>query len=59
MENVCVITGASSFEMHKIVHFLNERGVSLINLQDASGKRAEKEEDIVLRYTSDDETNIV
>lgn len=59
MENICVITGASNFEMHKIVHFLNKRGVSLINLQDASGKRAEKEEDIVLRYTSDDETNIV
>lgn len=59
MENICVITGASNFEMHKIVHFLNKKGVSLINLQDASGKRAEKEEDIVLRYTSDDETNIV
>lgn len=38
MENICVITGASNFEMHKIVHFLNKRGVSLINLQDASGK---------------------
>lgn len=59
MENICVITGASCFGMHKVVQFLDERGVSLINLQDASGKRAEKEEDIVLRYTSDDETNIV
>lgn len=59
MENICVITGASSFEMHKIVHFLNERGVSLINLQGASGKRTEKEEDVVLRYTADDETNVV
>lgn len=59
MENICVITGASSFEMHKIVHFLDERGVSLINLQGASGKRTEKEEDVVLRYTADDETNIV
>lgn len=59
MENICVITGASSFEMHKIVHFLDERGVSLINLQGASGKRTEKEEDIVLRYTAEDETNVV
>lgn len=59
MENICVITGASSFEMHKIVHFLDERGVSLINLQGASGKRTEKEEDVVLRYTADDETKIV
>lgn len=59
MENICVITGASSFEMHKIVHFLDERGVSLINLQGASGKRTEKEEDIVLRYTADDETNVI
>lgn len=59
MENICVITGASCFGMHKVVQFLDERGVSLINLQGASGKRTEKEEDIVLRYTSDDETNIV
>lgn len=59
MENICVITGASNFEMHKIVHFLDERGVSLINLQGASGKRTEKEEDVVLRYTADDETNII
>lgn len=59
MENICVITGASSFEMHKIVHFLDKRGVSLINLQGASGKRTEKEEDVVLRYTAEDETNIV
>lgn len=59
MENICVITGASCFGMHKIVQFLNERGVSLINLQGASGKRTEKEEDIVLRYTAEDETNIV
>lgn len=59
MENICVITRASSFEMHKIVHFLDERGVSLINLQGASGKRTEKEEDVVLRYTADDETKIV
>lgn len=59
MENVCVITGAPCFGMHKVVHFLDERGVSLINLQGASGKRTEKEEDIVLRYTAEDETNIV
>lgn len=59
MKNICVITGASSFEMHKIVHFLDERGVSLINLQGASGKRTEKEEDIVLRYTAEDEINVV
>lgn len=59
MRNICVITGAPCFGMHKVVQFLDERGVSLINLQGASGKRAEKEEDIVLRYTSDDETNIV
>ena len=44
MENICVITGASNFEMHKIVHFLDERGVSLINLRCASGKRTEKED---------------
>lgn len=59
MENVCVITGAPCFGMHKVVQFLDERGVSLINLQSASGKRTEKEEDIVLRYTAEDETNIV
>lgn len=59
MENICVITGASCFGMHKVVQFLDERGVSLINLQGASGKRTEKEEDIVLRYTAEDETNIV
>ena len=59
MENKCVITGASCFGMHKVVQFLDERGVSLINLQGASGKRTEKEEDIVLRYTAEDETNIV
>lgn len=59
METVCVITGAPCFGMHKVVHFLDERGVSLINLQGASGKRTEKEEDIVLRYTAEDETNIV
>ena len=59
MENICVITGASSFGMHKIVHFLDERGISLINLQGASGKRTEKEEDVVLRYTAEDETNII
>lgn len=59
MENICVITGASSFEMHKIVHFLDEKGVSLINLQGASGKRTEKEEDVVLRYTAEDETNVI
>lgn len=59
MESVCVITGAPCFGMHKVVHFLDERGVSLINLQGASGKRTEKEEDIVLRYTAEDETNIV
>lgn len=44
MENICVITGASCFGMHKVVQFLDERGVSLINLQGASGKRTEKEE---------------
>ena len=49
MENICVITGASCFGMHKVVQFLDERGVSLINLQGASGKRTEKEEDIVLK----------
>ena len=59
MENICVITGASCFGMHKVVQFLDERGVSLINLQGASGKRTEKEEDIVLRYTAEDETNNV
>lgn len=59
MENICVITGASCFGMHKVVQFLDERDVSLINLQGASGKRTEKEEDIVLRYTAEDETNIV
>lgn len=59
MENICVITGASCFGMHKVVQFLDERGVSLINLQGASGKRTEKEEDVVLRYTADDETKIV
>lgn len=59
MENVCVITGAPCFGMHKVVQFLDKRGVSLINLQSASGKRTEKEEDIVLRYTAEDETNIV
>lgn len=59
MENICAITGASCFGMHKVVQFLDERGVSLINLQGASGKRTEKEEDIVLRYTAEDETNIV
>lgn len=59
MENICVITGASCFGMHKVVQFLDERGVSLINLQGASGKRTEKEEDIVLRYTAEDEINVV
>lgn len=59
MENICVITGAPSFGMHKIVHFLDEREISLINLQGASGKRTEKEEDVVLRYTAEDETNII
>ena len=59
MENICVITGAPCFGMHKVVQFLDERGVSLINLQGASGKRTEKEEDIVLRYTAEDKTNIV
>lgn len=59
MRNICVITGAPCFGMHKVVQFLDERGVSLINLQGASGKRTEKEEDIVLRYTAEDETNIV
>ena len=59
MEKKFEITGASSFEMHKIVHFLDERGVSLINLQGASGKRTEKEEDVVLRYTAENETNII
>ena len=59
MENICVITGAPCFGMHKVVQFLDEKGVSLINLHGASGKRTEKEEDIVLRYTAEDETNIV
>lgn len=59
MRNICVITGAQCFGMHKVVQFLDERGVSLINLHGASGKRTEKEEDIVLRYTAEDETNIV
>ena len=59
MENICVITGASCFGMHKVVQFLDERGVSLINLQGASEKRAEKEEDVVLRYTVEDEINVV
>lgn len=35
MENICVITGAPCFGMHKVVQFLDERGVSLINLQGA------------------------
>lgn len=59
MRNICVITGASCFGMHKVVQFLDERDVSLINLHGASGKKTEKEEDIVLRYTAEDETNIV
>lgn len=58
MKNICVITGAPYFGIYKVVHFLGKRGVSLINLQDASRKRTEKE-DIVLRYTADDKTNIV
>lgn len=59
MENICVITGAPCFGMHKVVQFLDKKGVSLINLQGANGKRPEKEEDIVFRYTAEDETNIV
>lgn len=59
MKNICVITGAPCFGMHKVVQFLDKKGVSLINLQGANGKRPEKEEDIVFRYTAEDETNIV
>lgn len=59
MKNICVITGAPYFGIYKVVHFLGKRGVSLINLQGASRKRTEKEEDIVFRYTADDKTNIV
>lgn len=59
MKNICVITGAPYFGIYKVVHFLGKRGVSLINLQDASRKRTEKEEDIVFMYTADDKTNIV
>ena len=59
MKNICVITGAPCFGMYKVVHFLGKRGVSLINLQDASRKRTEKEEGIVFGYTADNKTNIV
>lgn len=59
MKNICVITGAPCFGMYKVVHFLGKRGVALINLQGASRKKTEKEEDTVLRYTADDKTNIV
>lgn len=59
MKNICVITGAPCFGIYKVVHFLGKRDVSLINLQDASRKRTEKEEDIIFRYTADDKTNIV
>ena len=59
MKNICVITGVSCFGMYKVVHFLGKRGVALINLQGASRKKTEKEEDIVLGYTADDKTNIV
>lgn len=59
MKNICVITGAPCFGMYKVVHFLGKRGVSLINLQDASRKRTEKEEGIAFGYTADNKTNIV
>jgi len=59
MKNICVITGAPCFGMYKVVRFLGKRGVSLINLQDASRKRTEKEEGIVFGYTADNKTNIV
>ena len=42
MRNICVITGAPCFGMHKVVQFLDERGVSLINLQGARGIELKK-----------------